>query len=84
MLPRDGMYIKPLLAVSKKELQAYMEERLYLQYVSTILTFQRRLKWYEDSSNAKPVYTRNRVRLELVPLLTTIAGGDAAIKRFLL
>ena len=32
-------------------------------------------EWREDASNAVPKYKRNRVRLQLVPLLEELAGG---------
>jgi tRNA(Ile)-lysidine synthase len=38
----------------------------------------RGLPWREDASNAVPDVIRNRLRLEIVPRLTEIAGRDAA------
>jgi tRNA(Ile)-lysidine synthetase, N-terminal domain/tRNA(Ile)-lysidine synthetase, C-terminal domain len=52
---RDGFYIRPLLEVSRKEIAEYADFH--------------KLKWLEDSSNHKLVYTRNKIRLQLLPLL---------------
>ncbi len=52
---RDGVIIRPLIRVSREEIEAYLA--------------QKGLKWVEDSSNMNPRYTRNRIRLELLPLL---------------
>lgn len=55
ILPVRGVYIRPLLCVRRKEIEAY------LRHFS--------LPAREDPSNKKPVYTRNRLRLELIPYL---------------
>lgn len=56
MLPiRDGLYIRPLLEVRKEHIVSYCKLN--------------GLAFREDASNAKPVYMRNRIRLELLPLL---------------
>ena len=68
MLPRNGIWAKPLLGVSKVELIDHLRGR--------------NLKWCEDTSNQKAVYKRNRVRLQLVPLLSDLAGGLPALSRF--
>lgn len=52
---RDELIIRPLLAVSKHEICGECE-RLGLEYVT-------------DSSNFEPIYTRNKIRLELIPEL---------------
>ncbi len=54
---RDGLIIRPLIHVSREEIEAYLA--------------QKGLKWVEDSSNVNPRYMRNRIRLELLPLLKT-------------
>ena len=36
-------------------------------------------EWKEDASNQEPVYQRNRIRLQLVPLLTELIGGEDAL-----
>ena len=52
---RKGGYIRPLIETARSEIEAFAREKglLYL----------------EDSSNRKTDYLRNRVRLELLPLL---------------
>jgi tRNA(Ile)-lysidine synthase len=52
---RRDKIIRPLLEVSRAEIEVYAQEH--------------RLAYRIDSSNAKPVYLRNKVRLELLPLL---------------
>ena len=54
---RDGIIIRPLIGISRKEISAYL--------------VQKGLKWMEDSSNLSTVFMRNRIRRELVPLLKT-------------
>jgi tRNA(Ile)-lysidine synthase len=50
---RDGLFVRPFLEVSRAEI---------LEYAAA-----NRLEWVEDSSNAKPVYWRNRIRRQLLP-----------------
>ncbi len=52
---RQGLFIRPLLGVSRLELESYLG-RLGQDYLS-------------DPSNAEPVFTRNRLRHEVLPLL---------------
>lgn len=52
---RDGYYIRPLLEVRRRDIERYCEEN--------------NLPTAQDVSNLKPVYTRNRIRLELIPQL---------------
>ncbi len=52
-----GRIVRPLLQSTRDEVEAYLNA---LQQ-----------PWRQDSSNASPEYTRNRVRHELVPLLQT-------------
>ncbi len=53
----EGVIVgRPLLGTQRKEIE---------EYAAAI-----DLKWREDSSNASMKHTRNRVRLELLPLLT--------------
>ncbi|MBL7192214.1 tRNA lysidine(34) synthetase TilS [bacterium] len=56
--PKNGIYTHPLLCLSREEIIKYAEEN--------------ELKWVEDSSNQKPDYLRNRVRLQLMPVLEEI------------
>jgi len=50
-----GKIIHPLLDISRQEIERYLGAK--------------GVKWRRDPSNAKPVYLRNRLRLELLPLL---------------
>jgi len=52
---RDGVIIRPLLNVSRSEIEAYCEAH--------------NLNPRIDMTNLEPVYARNRLRLELLPLL---------------
>jgi tRNA(Ile)-lysidine synthase len=52
---RRGLILRPLLEISKHELEQFMLER--------------GLTWREDSSNSDPTYTRNWVRLEIMSKL---------------
>jgi len=52
---RDAVYVRPLLDVSRADVLAYVNAK--------------GLAFRMDSSNAKPVYLRNRIRHELLPLL---------------
>lgn len=58
---QDGPFVRPLLGQRKSELVAYL--RALGQ------------EWREDASNAVPKYKRNRVRLQLLPLLEELTGG---------
>ncbi|HEX2605885.1 MAG TPA: tRNA lysidine(34) synthetase TilS [Flavisolibacter sp.] len=55
---RDGYILRPLLQTTRKEIEAYAQ--------------QRGLAWREDSSNASTKYTRNLFRHELLPLLQKV------------
>ncbi len=55
MRPRSGELLRPLLAVSRREVLAYLAER--------------GLGWREDPSNRELGFARNRVRHELLPYL---------------
>ena len=52
---RRGDIVRPMLEVSRSEIEVYLEEH--------------GVPHMEDETNADPAYTRNRVRLELLPLL---------------
>ncbi len=58
MLPKDASRIKPLLFLSKENIIQYAEEN--------------KLKWREDSSNAKSDYARNKIRHKVLPILREI------------
>lgn len=55
--PRSGNLIRPLINVSRREVINYLTAADE--------------KWVEDSSNDLTVFTRNRVRKQLLPLLET-------------
>ncbi|GHU78567.1 tRNA(Ile)-lysidine synthase [Bacteroidia bacterium] len=56
--PRSRFVIRPLLCVSKAEI---------LQYAQT-----ENLPFMNDSSNRLPEFTRNKIRLQVIPLLKTL------------
>ncbi len=53
---QEGPFIRPLLEVSRRQILAYLE--------------QNRLSWVEDPSNDNPAFTRNRLRHQVLPLLS--------------
>lgn len=55
ILPKRGKYIRPLLDVSRKEIEEYADKN--------------RLKSVRDSSNKSTKYLRNHIRLKLMPAL---------------
>ena len=61
--PVRDIYIRPLLCMSRDEINMYLESR--------------GIDHVEDSTNAESVYTRNRLRHEVVPLLKGINPGLA-------
>lgn len=58
ILPEKGRIIRPLLTFNKAALTAYATAE--------------KLSWREDISNQKTDYLRNKVRLELLPVIETI------------
>jgi tRNA(Ile)-lysidine synthase len=56
--PKNGFIVRPLLAVGKREIQQWIESK-QLAYVT-------------DSSNLSDAYTRNFIRLNVLPLLEEI------------
>lgn len=58
ILPRSGTKIRPLLAVSRNEILDYLKEN--------------NINFVEDSTNFNQEYTRNRIRMEVLPLLENI------------
>lgn len=53
--PRQGMLVRPLLATTRGDIEEYL--RLY------------RIPHVEDSSNTDEMYSRNRIRRQVLPLL---------------
>lgn len=68
MSPRNGKIIRPLLTATRDELIAYLDH-IGLGYVT-------------DSTNLESIYTRNKIRLEVMPLLREInSAADSCIER---
>lgn len=68
MSPRNGHIVRPLLCVSRDELLAYLE--------------QEQLSYVTDSTNLEAIYTRNKLRLEVMPLLRNINPSvDVSLNR---
>ena len=62
----NGYIIRPLLDVSRAEIQHYAEEH--------------HLQWREDHTNAETLYLRNKIRHELLPVIDGISKeGRASI-----
>lgn len=57
---RNGVIVRPLLPYGRNEIDEYVVSR--------------GLKYVEDFTNAQPLYMRNRIRLELVPLLRRLSN----------
>ncbi len=58
MLPRNGLYIRPLLWATREEIKAFAIEN--------------GIKWRDDSTNNETVYLRNKIRHELMPVFDNI------------
>ena len=58
MAPRRNDVIRPLLRCTKKEIVAYLKRR--------------RIAWCQDESNELTAYTRNKLRLDIIPALLRI------------
>ena len=56
--------VRPFLETDRRDIEAYIEEN-HIPYV-------------EDETNADTAYTRNRLRLEVLPLLEKMAPGSIA------
>ncbi|MBC8083586.1 MAG: tRNA lysidine(34) synthetase TilS [Hymenobacter sp.] len=56
--PKNGYLVRPLLGIGKPELYEYLVEN--------------HLIWREDASNDSPVYQRNRLRQEVLPVLRAL------------
>jgi len=59
---RDNIIIRPLYETGRQEILTYLQDAGLL--------------FREDSSNAKPLYLRNRIRHELVPILNRLAPAS--------
>ena len=58
---RAGRFVRPFLGIRKYEIREYLTSLGQ--------------PWKEDASNLEPKYKRNRVRLELLPLLDEMTAG---------
>ena len=67
---RDRRYLRPLLDLPRAALLAYAEAAMEIAG----------LRWVEDESNADPAFSRNFLRLRVMPVLT--ARFPAASRRF--
>ncbi len=56
--PMNGHIIRPLLSVSREEIIEYLKDR--------------KLPYVDDSTNNEDLYTRNKIRLNIIPLIETI------------
>lgn len=61
MNPVNGSVIRPLMNVSRKEIEAYLRER--------------NIEWMEDETNASVEYARNRIRHGILPEAEKICAG---------
>ena len=61
-----GYFAKPMLKIRKNHILKFLTSNS--------------LKWREDDSNNSNKYKRNKIRNELVPLLSEITGGDHALQ----
>ena len=65
--PKNGHIIRPLLCVSRQEIEEYLKE-IDQPYIT-------------DSTNLETDYTRNKIRLELLPLMRRInPNADSSIE----
>lgn len=64
MRPIRGVYIRPLLCVTRAEIEQYLRER--------------RISWMEDESNQELVYTRNQIRYQVLEPMEQIRPGSTA------
>jgi tRNA(Ile)-lysidine synthetase-like protein len=66
----DGLYFRPLLEISKTDIQEYAEKQ--------------NISWVEDKTNTDEKYTRNNIRKNLVPSIFKINPNfDETIKNTL-
>lgn len=64
MRPVNGVIIRPLLDVTRSEIEAYLREK--------------GIAWRTDSTNLETEYTRNKLRHQIIPLLKQELNSQAA------
>lgn len=62
---RSNRFIRPLIRITRRQIEEFLRE----------LGQDYRI----DSSNLKPIYTRNRIRLELIPMLSRYNPNISAV-----
>lgn len=67
MREKNGYRLRPLLNVTKKEIQEFAYENL--------------IAHCEDASNAEPTYLRNRIRHELLPVFESLSKSYGGIEK---
>lgn len=67
------LFGRPMISIRKEDIQNFL-----MKYFEG--TDGNPLPWREDSSNISDEYLRNRVRNELIPLLSELSGGEAALR----
>lgn len=55
ILPKRDQIIRPLLCLTRDEIEAYCKEKA--------------ISYRDDETNFKPIYTRNKIRLECIPYI---------------
>lgn len=65
--PRNGRVIRPMLCFDRETIDRYVQEHA--------------IAYVEDETNAQPLYLRNKIRLQLLPLLRTLSPSfDATMQ----
>ncbi len=59
---RDKIYIRPIINISRQEIEAYCEENMLPARI--------------DQTNYEPIYSRNKIRLELIPYIQQNFNSD--------
>lgn len=58
ILPKNGKIVRPMLCVTRSEIESYLRER--------------EIPFRTDSTNSEDIYTRNHIRLNILPMLQKI------------
>ncbi|MDR2956041.1 MAG: tRNA lysidine(34) synthetase TilS [Prevotella sp.] len=66
--PMNGYIIRPLLCMKRNDILKYLQER--------------KLTYVDDSTNSEDLYTRNKIRLNILPMLESInpSAKDAILR----